>query len=153
MFKNEEDLMTKRIGLSVVGYAIILIIILAFVMIISAPMLVEDLGKDGKKNNQEEVANEEVNSPENEYNRYLDENLINITDEMHNMENRLSSRIDNLEMQQNVPPQSPVEPSHISDSYICKIEGVQNEYGNTVPIARDADLSTQKIVFVCEYKK
>ena len=152
--------MKKRSGLSTMGYAIVLVIILAIVMIMSAPMLVNKYESDNKTQNKEDINEEETNSSENDYNRYIDENLINITDEMHNIESRLSSRIDGLEMQLNNPNSSssgyynnstPEPP--ISDRYICEIEGVKNEYGNTVPLTNESDITTQKIVFVCEYRR
>ena len=147
--------MIKRTGLSVMGYAIVLVIILAVVMIISAPMLVGEFEKDaGDNSKQDEVTSEEINSHENDYNRYMDENFVNITDEMHNIERRLSSRIDNIEMRQNeLQPPSVPEHRNYSDMYMCRIEGGQNEYGNIVPITGETDISTQKIVFVCEYRR
>ena len=147
--------MIKRTGLSVMGYAIVLVIILAVVMIISAPMLVGEYEKDSEKQKQEEeVNNEAINQRENDYNRYMDENFVNISDEMHNIERRLSSRIDNIEMRQNeLQPPSVPQHRNYSDMYMCRIEGVQNEYGNIVPITGETDISTQKIVFVCEYRR
>ena len=141
--------MSGNKGLSVMVYAIVLVIILAVVMIISAPMMVDEYKNDNKQQKAEEQNNGNYNRSDD---RYVEENFINITDEMRNIETRLSSRIDELEMQANETVNT-VPAESISDKYICEIEGVKNEYGNTVPITEDTDISAQKIVFVCEYRR
>ena len=143
----------KRTGLSTMGYAIVLVIILGVVMIISAPMMADKYNNDKKEQEQQQ---DNSDTELSETRDYYENTLINITDEIHNIENRLTSRIDDLEMRQNqmqqstsAPPSEPV----VSDKYICVIEGVKNEYGNTVPLNPDMDISSQRIVFVCEYRR
>lgn len=143
----------KRTGLSTMGYAIVLVIILGVVMIISAPMMADKYNNDKKEQEQQQ---DNSDTELSETRDYYENNLINITEEIHNIENRLTSRIDDLEMRQNqmqqstsAPPSEPV----VSDKYICEIEGVKNEYGNTVPLNPDMDISSQRIVFVCEYRR
>lgn len=149
--------MNKKSALSSMGYAIVLVIILGIGMIISAPMLAnkyKDDAKDAKNNNNQQLA--ETSASRNGNNLTNDGEFINITEEMHNIERRLSSRINDLEMRQNDLESSTSEDyaqPEISDKYICEIEGVKNEYGNTVPINDETDISTQKIVFVCEYRQ
>ncbi len=157
LFIKKDGLMNKKSALSSMGYAIVLVIILGIGMIISAPMLAnkyKDDAKDAKNNNNQQLA--ETSASRNGNNLTNDGEFINITEEMHNIERRLSSRINDLEMRQNDLESSTSEDyaqPEISDKYICEIEGVKNEYGNTVPINDETDISTQKIVFVCEYRQ
>lgn len=151
--------MSKKTGMSTMGYAIVLVIILGIVMIISAPMLVDNYEMDKNKQAQEaqnSYQNDRHSSRDyNNYNQFQEETYINITKDMRNIERRLSSRIDELEMhyRDTSDPTSYDEEETLSDKYICEIEGVKNEYGNTVEITEDMDISTRKIVFVCEYRR
>ncbi len=153
--------MKKRSGLSTMGYAIVLVIILAVGMIFSAPMLVNKYENDNKElqKQEDDISIQENSSPENDNNRYMEEHLMNVTDEVRNIERHLSSRIDGLEMQLNdmrsAPRNNYDNPPEqgISDKYICEIVGVQNEYGNTVPLTPETDITSQRLVFVCEYRR
>ena len=90
--------MSKKTGMSTMGYAIVLVIILGIVMIISAPMLVDNYEMDKNKQAQEaqnSYQNDRHSSRDyNNYNQFQEETYINITKDMRNIERRLSSRID-----------------------------------------------------------
>lgn len=120
--------MNKKSAMSAMGYAIVSVIILGLIMIISAPMLVTNV-------KEEEKPSEPVKEYQNDYS------------ELRTLEERLTSRIDDLERRQvNNQGQNTV-----TDKYICSIEGKLNENGDVVPL--DGSDSGEKIVFVCEYRR
>lgn len=122
--------MNKKFAMSTMGYAIVLVIILGVVMIISAPMLADKYKKVDKKTNSPIV--EPSVTSHYEYS------------ELREIENRLSSRIDDIERRQNS-----VDTNSYTNKYVCKIEGNLDDSGIVVPF----DNPDGKIVFVCEYKK
>ena len=115
--------MDKKSAMSAMGYAIVSVIVLALVMIISAPMLVNN-GKEVKNTNSEPVV---------QYETQDDSQLKSI-------EERLSSRIDNLERRETV-----------SNRYVCSIEGKVDENGEVITV--ECSGSSGNFVFVCEYKQ
>lgn len=119
--------MNKKLAMSTIGYAIILVIILGVVMIISAPMLADKYKTENKPKPFEQ--------PEISHSDYS---------ELRELENRLSTRIDELERHQSYTNDN-------SYKYICKIEGNLDDSGIVVPF--DNSNPDGKIVFVCEYKK
>ncbi len=147
--------MGKNFGLSVLGYAIVLVIILGVVMIISAPMMADKYKNENKENNNDRF---ETSSSRNElYNDRgnpfeTESRLMDISNEIREVERRLNMRIDEISQTQG-DYDSDLQEEEISDKYICTIEGVKDEYGNTVLITPETDISSQKIVFVCEYKR
>lgn len=125
--------MNKKSAMSAMGYAIVSVIILGLIMIISAPMLVTNVKEE-----------EKTSEPVTEYNKEPEQNDYS---ELRMLEERLTSRIDDLERSQaNNQGQNTV-----TDKYICSIEGKLNENGDVVPL--DGSDSGEKIVFVCEYRR
>ncbi len=121
--------MNKKSAMSAMGYAIVSVIILGIVMIVSAPMLVTSV--------KEERPAEPV---QNQVQEAVTQNYS----ELMSLEQRLSSRIDDLERRQ-------VNQNTVSDKYICSIEGKLSESGDVVPF--EAPDRSEKIVFVCEYRR
>lgn len=151
--KYKDILMGKNKGLSTIGYAIVLVIILAVVMIISAPMMADKYKGDKEKQQTQKDA---MQNRQSSRQSRSDDIMLFVHEEMRNIESRLSSRIDTLEMRQSELNSSGSESNYnqeISDRYVCEIEGIKNEFGNTVPITDDTDITAQKIVFVCEYRR
>lgn len=124
--------MGKRFAMSVVGYAIVTVIILGIVMIASAPMLIN--------NTKEKKASEPVQQSREE--RMFSENYS----DLRRVEEYLSSRIDELERRQSNNNES----NTVRDKYVCTIEGTLDDDGNVIP--REIFEQTDKIVFVCEYR-
>lgn len=122
--------MSRKSAISTVGYAIVSVIVFGVVMIISAPMFVNN------------IKGEKTKSKRNLYELQAPEALSRLNE----LETRLSERIDNLEQRQ----QDLSQQSNAVNRYVCKIEGSVDEAGNLVPI--DSPNKTEKIVFVCEYK-
>lgn len=164
--------MGKKFGMSNLGYAIVLVIIVGIIMIISAPMIVTNIkDKDGNPNNISDRKNlqnydkDKINDynnnravPENntDYN-YENRNSQDATNNygIRDLEQRLNSRIDNLEVRLNDFINNMQAKSNKTDNYVCSIEGRLDANNNVVPIdnQQDAsDLKTQKFVFVCQYK-
>lgn len=123
--------MNKKFAMSTIGYAIVLVIILGVIMIISAPMLADKYKADNKQTPQPPQPTFE--QPQTSHYEYS---------ELKELENRLSSRIDELERRQT---------SSYTNKYICNIEGNLDDSGLVVPF--DNSNPDSKIVFVCEYKK
>ncbi len=124
--------MGKKFAMSVMGYAIVTVIILGIVMIASAPMLVN--------NTKEKKVSEPVQRSEE---RTVSEN----SSDLRRVEEYLLSRIDELERRQS----SNNESNTVRDKYVCTIEGTLDDDGNVVP--RETFEQTDKIVFVCEYRR
>lgn len=122
--------MSRKSAISTVGYAIVSVIVFGVVMIISAPMFVNN------------IKGEKTKSKRNLYELQVPEALSRLNE----LETRLSERIDNLEQRQ----QDLSQQSNAANRYVCTIEGSVDETGNLVPI--DSPNKTEKIVFVCEYK-
>jgi hypothetical protein len=129
--------MNKYFAISTIGYAIIIVIVLAIAMIISTPMLFNDLNKKDKDENpiQNPISNQ-IQSPVQ--NQFQGEDNTKIQE----VEERLSSRINELEQV--------VSSKDARNKYICTMEGNLDENGIVVPLDSSSD---RKIVFVCEYRK
>lgn len=123
--------MNKKSAMSAMGYAIISIIILGVVMIISAPMLVNNVKEDKSQSDFKSFEREEIS---------------NDNAEVRELENRLTARIDDLERRQ-----ANAQRDNLRDKYVCTIEGNLDENGNIVPT--DSLYKTEKFVFVCEYRR
>ena len=106
------------------GYLIALVIIFGVVMIVSAPLLVDNSDKT-----------EVINQPNNI-----------IPSEMSNIETRLNEKFSELENRMDAIQNS----FSTSNKYVCTIEGKLDENGNTVSV--DDISQSKKFVFVCEYK-
>lgn len=124
--------MGKKFAMSVMGYAIVTVIILGIVMIASAPMLINST-KEKKTPEPVQQSSEEKMFSEN-------------SSDLRRVEEYLSSRIDELEHRQSNNNES----NTVRDKYVCTIEGTLDDDGNVVP--RDTFEQTDKIVFVCEYR-
>ena len=123
--------MNKKSAMSAMGYAIISIIILGVGMIISAPMLVNNVKEDKSQSDFKSFEREEIS---------------NDNAEVRELENRLTARIDDMERRQANPQRD-----SLRDKYVCTIEGNLDENGNIVPT--DSPYKTEKFVFVCEYRR
>lgn len=147
--------MDKKLGMTAVGYAIVCVIILGIVMIISAPMMANKY-KDKTQNTEQyndDHASGETEAPApadsgDNSSSYNDSN-DKIYEELRNLENRMDSRMANLEQRQNSAP----APASVSDRYVCTIEGVMDENHNVVQIDKNTDIKNQKIIFACEYHR
>lgn len=129
---------------SPVGYAIILILFVAFVMIFSSPMVVRNY-KDANSSNSETTYTSQTKLPEvNEYNESDKKNDNYIAE----VERRLNDRLDDIERRTS---QNQIYGPQISDKYICSIEGGLDEDGVVVPI--NPDNPPAKFVFACEYRR
>ena len=118
--------MKRKNAMSAIGYAIVTVILIAFGMIISAPMITEKY----QSNNR---AVEKTYNNNSNYNNNYD--VRSLEDRI----NSLSSRIDSLSSKS------------VSDKYVCSIEGGLNEDGVVVPI--DPNNPPAKFIFSCEYRK
>lgn len=127
--------MKRKNALSVLGYIIILVIILGFMMIASAPVLVGKYSTQYQENHKE---NNRVNNQIPNRQEQIKKQLSYDTNREYMREiEHLRSRIDTLE-------------DNVSDRYICKIEGYTDADGNELSLSqRDY---AQKFIFVCEYK-
>lgn len=145
--------MKKLNAMSTMGYAIVCVIILGIIMIVSAPMLVNDVNskKTPHNDNYKTYEAPKQAEPENYYN-----NNVTNSEEYRELENRLMSRINDLEEQlQNNNSNANYQQTHemrTNDNYMCSVEGVVDNNGNVSPISGPYLLQSQKIVFVCEYK-
>ena len=119
--------MNKKSGISGIGFAIIIVILIALIMIISAPTFVRE---------KEDADTTKIKS-----------DRFDIAVQLQEFENRVNSRIDNLERNQ----KQSVESQYISNKYICTIEGNVDDNGNVVDVNSGNGLT--KFVFVCEYKR
>lgn len=166
--------MGKNFGMSNLGYAIILVIIVGIVMIISTPMIVNSVkNKDRNLNNisdNNDMSNydkDKFDNHENNNNMQEDRDYNNEERKseeaatilsMRDVEQRLNSRIDSLETRLNDfinNTQSQVKSSNNTDTFVCSIEGKLDANNNVVPIdnqQNSADVKAQKFVFVCQYK-
>lgn len=166
--------MGKNFGMSNLGYAIILVIIVGIVMIISAPMIVNsNKNKDVNSNNildNKDMSNydkdkldnsgNDNNIPEDRRNNNENSNMDEVatTSSMRDLEQRVNSRIDGVEIRLNDfinNMQSQTKPANTSENYVCSIEGRLDANNNVVPIDNQqssVDVKSQKLVFVCQYK-
>lgn len=165
--------MGKNFGMSNLGYAIILVIIVGIVMIISAPMIVNsNKNKDVNSNNisdNKDMSNydkDKLNNSGNDNNMPEDRNNnensnmdeVATTSSMRDLEQRVNSRIDGVEIRLNDfinNMQSQTKPANTSENYVCSIEGRLDANNNVVPIDNQqssVDVKSQKLVFVCQYK-
>ena len=133
--------MNKRKGMSVFGYAIVVVILIAVGMIISAPFVIEQNKSsqdiDNMNSHRQEEQNIETRSTELDMPNKRD--FVNRS-ELHDMESRLYQRIDEIERKS-------MRRDNYSDKYICSIEGGLNESGVVVPI--DPNNPPKKFVFSC----
>lgn len=166
--------MGKNFGMSNLGYAIILVIIVGIVMIISAPMIVNsNKNKDVNSNNisdNKDMSNydkdkldnsgNDNNIPEDRRNNNENSNMDEVAtiSSMRDLEQRVNSRIDGVEIRLNDfinNMQSQTKPANTSENYVCSIEGRLDANNNVVPIdtpQNSVDVKSQKLVFVCQYK-
>lgn len=118
--------MNKKFGMSGMGFAITIVIIIGLVMIISAPSFVD-------------------NSSKNENISQTDDLKIKLQD----FENQVNERLNNIETNSSNQSGNNYSQS-ISNKYICTIEGNLDENGNVVKV--DSHNGLTKFVFVCEYR-
>ena len=124
--------MKRKNAMSAMGYAICFVIVLGIIMIVSAPMIVNNTKKDAP--NTPSSNNEEPSS------------YINLADELRRVEESLSSRIDQLESA--ASSGSSTESSEtLKNKYICTED--KSPEGQLEPV----DGEPRKIIFVCEYKE
>lgn len=118
--------MYKKSAISVIGFAIVIVILLGVAMIISAPSVLE------------------TSSKENE-NKMTERNDMFV--KLQEFENDINNRLINLENNINTVNNSQAD---ISNKYICTIVGNVDRYGNIVKI--DSSNGLTKFMFMCEYK-
>ena len=143
--------MTKKRAMSSMGYAIVLVIILGIVMIISAPMMINNMKKDKNSLQDDSDFGRERYNRENIENPRDYRSSEDVSMQMRMMEERMNARLDSLESRQT---QRPVSAQSSSDKYVCEIEGNVDSDGNVMPIDNMSmdEVKKKKIVFVCEYR-
>ena len=144
--------MTKKSAMSTMGYAIVLVIILGIVMIVSAPMMMNNMKRD-KNSAQDDIYNSKRNRDNREN---IDEQRDyrpeeDMSRQLRMIEERMNTRLDALESRQ---VQRPTSAQSASDKYVCEIEGNVDADGNVIPIDNMSmdEVRRRKIVFVCEYR-
>ena len=156
--------MGKKIAMSALGYAIVLVIILGVVMIISAPMMADKF-KNKEHNKQQDSISDDTRSS-SERDEYYDSSSSRpvkddrggsdyLFNEVRNIERRINDRIDNLELRQREMQNKQTNSASVSNKYVCTIEGSLDANNNVVPLdaQNSADIKSQKFVFVCEYRE
>lgn len=133
--------MKKRLAMSAMGYGIVSVIILGIIMIISAPMLVNNTKKEKAQTPNENIERVNPENPDYAGRGYE-------PSELQNLEERLNARIENLENRQSSQPTS-TETS--TNKYICTMEGSLDASGEVIPL--ETPNRTDKIVFVCQYNQ
>ena len=122
--------MNKKYGMSVVGFAIVVVIMLGLVMIISAPSFVS---QDNGKNDENKNSN----------------NQTDVYFQIQEIENRLNSRIDSLENNVNSLEERKTSAS-LKDKYVCTMQSRNDENDDTVQ--NNTGGNSKKFIFECEYK-
>ena len=147
-------MLNKKIAMSTMGYAIVLVIILGIVMILSAPMMMGKYKGDKKNidNNQEQNYDDRQNYDErvNDYQSSSSDGDVAV--ELRNLESRINSRISDLEARQ--AQNTSVQNQNVSDKFICSLEGNVDADGNVISIEGKSmdEVKRSKMVFVCEYR-
>ena len=155
--------MIKKNAMSTMGYAIVLVIILGVVMILSAPMMMNKY-KGDKKSSDEYSKNDDSYDNYKDRGRDRDEyrdtrddrdmsnnnSSDDISRDLRMLEDRMNSRLNDLEARQSQKSSSPT----ITDKYVCSIEGNVDADGNVTPVDNMSmdEVKRRKIVFVCEYR-
>lgn len=139
--------MKKRKALSAMGYAIMVVILIAIGMIVSAPFIIEQNQPEQSARTKHEDRTSEEREEIEEINPVINSELGNkdfvSREEINNIENRINLRIESIERN--------FRRGNLSDKYICSIEGGLNEAGIVVPI--DPNNPPAKFVFACEYRR
>ena len=156
--------MGKKIAMSALGYAIVLVIILGVVMIISAPMMADKF-KNKEHNNQQDSISDDTRSSSERDEYYDSSSSRPVKDdrggsdylfiEVRIIERSINDRIDNLELRQREMQNKQTNSASVSNKYVCTIEGSLDANNNVVPLdaQNSADIKSQKFVFVCEYRE
>lgn len=155
--------MNKKFAMSVLGYAIVLVIILGVVMIISAPMMADKFKNKGEEPSKTQSDIEHSRSAdERDYQdkSYSEEDYSNtrnvsedIYEEVRILERRVNAKVDSLDARQREMFEKMNNTSSVSNKYVCTIEGSLDANNNVVPIDNSTDIRNQKFVFVCEYRQ
>ncbi len=167
--------MNKKLAMSALGYAIVLVIILGVVMIISAPMLADKYKTNQLNTDDGDVISENNSNSETRrsYRRNRSSssvpvgessaddsysagtsNMVDIASEIRRIEDRMENRIRSVERnQQELMQRNANNASSVSNKYVCSIEGTLDADNNVIPIDSSSDLKSQKFVFVCEYRQ
>lgn len=133
--------MKRRLAMSAMGYGIVFVIILGIIMIVSAPMLVNNTKKENNQSTNENISENDADNV-----RGSRENFDN--SELQNLEQRLTARIENLENRQNSQQSS--SSSSSTNKFVCTMEGALDASGEVIPL--ETPNRSDKIVFVCEYR-
>lgn len=146
----------SRLALSPMGIAIAIIILLALVMIISTPMIVDSSSKKAENKNNEinttatqpPITVPTQPTPEQQTADQQTAQYQQLQNQLHYLELRISN-LESYSQKNNTSSSQPTT----TNQYNCTIEGVVDENGNTVPFskARPATADT-KYVFVCGRK-
>jgi len=125
--------MNKKNGLSLMGFAIAVFIMIGFTAIIVAPSFLDESNKSTKSKTTQEN---------------FEENVIS---EVRNIENNINSRINMLENRISEIREELNKNDTVKNKYVCTIEGGVNESGDIVPTTQARD--SKKFIFSCEYKE
>ena len=144
--------MTKRKALSTMGYAIVLVIILGIVMIISAPMMMNNIKKGKNFDQNDNYSSRRDRDDREKFDEQKDyRSSDDVSMQLRMIEERMNARLDSMEARQ---VQNPTSTQSVSDKYVCEIEGNVDADGNVTPIDNMSmdEVKKRKIVFVCEYR-
>ncbi len=144
--------MTKRKALSTMGYAIVLVIILGIVMIISAPMMMNNIKKGKNFDQNDNYSSRRDRDDRENFDEQKDYRPSDdVSMQLRMIEERMNARLDSMEARQ---VQRPTSTQSVSDKYVCEIEGNVDADGNVTPIDNMSmdEVKKRKIVFVCEYR-
>ncbi len=125
--------MEKRYGISVIGFAIAVFIMIGITAILVAPSFVDENNSSPKKKSTQES---------------FEENVIS---EVRNIENNINSRIDILEHKISETKEEINQNNTVKNKYVCVIEGGVNSSGDIIPTNQARD--SKKFIFSCEYKE
>lgn len=144
--------MTKRKALSTMGYAIVLVIIIGIVMIISAPMMMNNIKKGKNFDQNDNYSSRRDRDDRENFDEQKDyRSSDDVSMQLRMIEERMNARLDSMEARQ---VQRATSTQSVSDKYVCEIEGNVDADGNVTPIDNMSmdEVKKRKIVFVCEYR-
>lgn len=125
--------MNKKYGLSLMGFAIAVFIMIGFTAILVAPSFLDETKQSENKKTPQQS---------------FEENVIS---EVRNIENSLNSRLDILENKISETRADLNQVNTVRNKYVCTIEGGVNSSGDIVPTNQARD--SKKFIFSCEYKE
>ena len=134
--------------LSPMGYAIAFILLVAFIMLVSSPVLIKNYKNTIQTSPDTPPIPADTYTPNDRGRDFNSADKASGSNDIAELERRLNDRLDEIE--RSGSNRNHYENS-ISDKYICSIEGGLNEDGVVVPI--DPNNPPAKFVFACEYRQ